>query len=92
MRVLELFLPLLQCEFIAACTCANLRRSEEVDREAGCERHAGGDEGGEEEDGNGEEGLHPGALSLSSLPPTDHHFHPLAALAAALWDQRSECQ
>lgn len=73
-------------------TRANVRRPEEVDGEAGCGRHAGRDEGGEEEDGNGEEGLHPGALPLSGLPPTDGHFHPSAALAAALWDQRRECQ
>lgn len=84
-------LPLGECEFIAACTCAHWCRSEEVDREAGCGRHAGRDEGGEAEDGDGEEGLHPGAPSFATLPPTNCHFHPFAALAAALWDQRGEC-
>lgn len=94
MRVLDSTppLPLISCELIAAFACAILCRSEEVDGPAGCGRHAGGDEGGEEEDGDGEEGLHPGALSLSGLPPAHHHFHRAAALAAALWDQRGESQ
>lgn len=67
-----------------------LWRSEEVDGQAGGGQHAGRDEGGEEEDGHGEEGVYPGALSLSTLPPAHHHFHPAAALPAALWGQRSE--
>ncbi len=67
-----------------------LCRPEEVDGQAGGGRHAGRDEGGEEEDGHGEEGVHPGALSLSSIPPAHHNFHPAAALPAAVWDQCSE--
>lgn len=67
-----------------------LPRSEAVDGQAGGGRHAGRDEGGEEEDGHGEKGVHPGALSLTSLPPTHRHRHRSAALPAALWDQCSE--
>lgn len=67
-----------------------LCRPEEVDGKARSGQLAGGDEGGEEKDGHGEEGVHPGALSLFALPPAHHHFHPAAALPAAVWDQRSE--
>lgn len=66
------------------------RRPEEANGQAGGGRHAGGDEGGEEEDGHGEEGVHPGAVSLPTLPPAHHHLHPAAALPAAVRDQRSE--
>lgn len=66
------------------------RRPEEVDGPSGRERHAGGDEGGEEEDGHGEEGFHPGAVPLSALSSAHHHLHPAAALSAAVRGQRSE--
>lgn len=64
-------------------------RPEEADGEAGGGQHVGRDEGGEEKDGHGEEGVHPGALSLPALPPTHHHLHPAAAVPAAVWDQCS---
>lgn len=41
-----------------------LCRPEEVNGETGSGQYVGGDEGREEEDGHGEEGVHPGALSL----------------------------
>lgn len=65
-------------------------RSAEADGTAGGGRHVGRDERGEEEDGHGEEGVHPGALSLSYVPTAHHHIHPAAALAATVWDQRCE--
>lgn len=65
-------------------------RPTEADWTAGGGGHAGRDEGGEEEDGHGEEGLHPGALSLSYVPPAHHHIHSAAALAATVRDQRRE--
>lgn len=67
-------------------------RSEEVNREAGGWWHAGWDEGWKEEDGHGEESVHPGALSLSALPPATDDLHHAAAVAAALRDQCSECR
>lgn len=68
----------------------NSTRATEADREARSGRPAGRDEGGEEEDGHGEEGVHPGALSLSALSPAHHHFHPAAALPAAVRNQCGE--
>lgn len=65
-------------------------RPAEADWTAGGWGHAGRDEGGEEEDGHGEEGVHPGALSLSYVPPAHHHIHSAAALAATVRDQRRE--
>ncbi|XP_061619050.1 uncharacterized protein LOC133472381 isoform X4 [Phyllopteryx taeniolatus] len=58
-----------------------------VDRPSGRGRPAGGDEGGEEEDGHGAEGLHRGAVPLAGAPPAPRHLHPAAALPAALRDQ-----
>lgn len=65
-------------------------RPAEADWTAGGGGHAGRDEGGEEEDGHGEEGVHPGALPLSDVPPAHHHLHSAAALAATVRDQRRE--
>lgn len=65
-------------------------RSAKADWAAGGRGHAGRDEGREEEDGHGEEGVHPGALSLSFVPPAHHHIHSAAALAATVRDQCRE--
>lgn len=76
--------------FFNSCINSDTYRPKEANGKAGGRRHAGRDEGGEEEDGHGEEGVHPGALSLPSVPPAHYYFHPAAALSAAVWDQRCE--
>lgn len=87
----NLFLETPLCRSIVwAPPICPLNRLEEVNRPAGGGWHASRDEGGEEEDGHGEESLHPGALPLPSLPPAHRHLHPAAALPAALWSQCSE--
>lgn len=65
-------------------------RPEEADWQAGGGGHAGRDEGGEEEDGHGEEGVHSRTLPFSAVPPTNDYFHPVAAVPAAVWGQCSE--
>lgn len=54
------------------------------------ERRHPGDEGGGDEDGHGEEGVHPGTLPLPELPAAHHHRHRPAALPAAVGHQRCE--
>lgn len=66
-------------------------RPAEADRTAGGGGNAGRDEGREEEDGHGEESVHPWALSLSYVPPAHHHIHPASALAATVRHQCCEC-
>lgn len=64
---------------------------EEAQRHHRRERWHAGDEGGEPTNDEGEEGDHPGAVPLASLPSAPLNCCHPAALPAAVWHQRCEC-